>query len=699
MLHKPVTLLMVEDNPCDAELLEISLRSETHSETQIERVKRLGPALEILRERAFDLILLDLTLPDAQGLPVFVAIAEAAPRTPIVILTGLADARLAVETVRLGAQDYLVKDEVEGRALGRALAHAIERKKVQLEAEEMRQRKTEFIAMVSHELRNPMTGVVGFIHLLSKTSLDEVQREYVEAAQAGAQSLLDLLNNLLDLSSAESGHVALDLQPLDLRDCLEATATFTAPQARSKGLELVASIDPRIPDLVMGDNLRLRQVLINLLGNAMKFTDHGYVGLFARLRSLTESEAVVRFVVEDSGRGIPPEKKISVFQAFSQAHRDDRARGAGLGLAISKQLISAMGGVLGVESEVGEGTAFWFDLHFSVLTPSGLSQQLEGTRVLVLESHPQSEEALLYALGRMGAEVHTRPGQPCDLVITDQPLTLSSSIPHLVFCHERTQALPMHAHYIARPLRLGDLQPVKKTESAVPEAARQSQSGRILVVDDDPLCRQLVAAIAGQCGFRVDCAGDGAEAMDFLGEHTYLMVFLDHHLPDCTGADLAARIRGQGQCAPLISLSGSEKACHPQYHGCLPKPVDPAALERLLQLPPAVDWSVLDRFKKYQTGSNQNLIRDLILAFTSTAPERSRALHEARSPDEVRRVAHLIKGAAASVGAVVVAEAAAQVEEAPEQVHLVDALRFEVVRSLQVFQEYLEGSLSGAGAA
>lgn len=354
MFHQPPRILLIEDNPHDAELLEVVLRSEAHAEAHIERAKRLTEALERLRQGAYDLVLLDLTLPDERGLPVFQAVQEAAPHLPIVILTGLADEMLATETVRLGAQDYLVKHEVEGRTLARALTHAMQRKKLQLELEEMQRRKTEFVAMVSHELRNPMTGIVGFIHLLSKTQLDEVQREYVQSVKNGARSLMELLNNLLDLSSAESGHISMDLQPLDLRECLEGVAAFTAPQARAKGLEMVASIDPRIPDEVLADNLRLRQVLINLLGNSLKFTQHGYVGLFARVRSLTDREVVVRFVVEDSGRGIPIDKKASIFQAFTQAHRDDRACGAGLGLSISQQLIGAMGGVLGVESQLGE---------------------------------------------------------------------------------------------------------------------------------------------------------------------------------------------------------------------------------------------------------------------------------------------------------------------------------------------------------
>ncbi|MFN8609724.1 MAG: response regulator [Vulcanimicrobiota bacterium] len=685
--------MLIEDNPNDAELLEVSLRSEAHAEAHIERVKRLAEALDRLRDGNYDLVLLDLTLPDERGLPVFQAIQEAAPHLPIVILTGLADEMLATETVRLGAQDYLVKHEVEGRALARALTHAIQRKKLQLELEEMQRRKTEFVAVVSHELRNPMTGIVGFVHLLSKTSLDEVQREYVQAIKNGSKSLLDLLNNLLDLSSAESGHISMDLQPLDLRECLEGVAAFTAPQARAKGLEMVASIDPRIPDEVLADNLRLRQVLINLLGNALKFTEHGYVGLFARLRAQTESEVLIRFVVEDSGRGIPPDKRASIFQAFSQAHRDDRASGAGLGLSISQQLIGAMGGILGVESQVGDGTAFWFDLHFGLRRPSSLTQRLRGLRVLVQETQPQMAEALIFALAQMGAEVQTQPGNTCDLIVSDRPV-VRSAVPHLVCCHDRSLNLPIHARYISRPLRLADLHPL---HSATPVAeivnSIEAVLGRVLVVDDDQLCAQLVKAVAHQCGYACDHAGDGVEALNLAAGQHYDLILLDHHLPDCTGVELSQRLRANGCTSPQISLSGSHKACHPSFQGCLEKPLDPPELEKLLQRPPAVDWAVLERFKKFQKGNNQHLIRELVLTFTNSASERTQALRAAAlrgSPEEVRRVAHLLKGAAASVGAVGVAEAAGHLEEAPDQPRLLQSLDYEVARSLQLFRQFLE---------
>jgi len=243
---------------------------------------------------------------------------------------------------------------------------------------------------------------------------------------------------------------------------------------------------------------------------------------------------------------------------------------------------------------------------------------------------------------------------------------------------------------------LSNLEPMRSLQPMVEVTASvEPICGRILVVDDDALCAQLVKAVSQQCGFACDQAADGVQALNFVADSSYELILLDHHLPDTTGLELAQRIRASGCGTPLISLSGSHKACHPSFQGCLEKPLQPPELERLLQRPPAVDWQILERFKKFQTGKNQHLIRDLVLTFSNSAAERTQALRAAAlrgSPQEVRRVAHLLRGAAASVGAVGVAEAAGALEESPEQPRLIQNLDYEVARSLQLFRQFLEES-------
>jgi signal transduction histidine kinase/HPt (histidine-containing phosphotransfer) domain-containing protein len=700
-------LLLVEDSPFDAELLMATLRTEGPENLQVDRVKRLGEALQQLSETSYDCVVLDLTLPDAQGSQVFHAVQTHSPSVPIVILTGLADAELALETVRKGAQDYLVKDEVLDRALIRAITHAIERKRLHLEAQRLRQealemerRKTEFLATVSHELRNPMSGIVGFVELLGKTALTPLQAEYVGAVQNSSRSMLGLLNGLLDLSSAEAGHVNLQLEPLSLRDTLEELAAFIVPQARSKGLEVVAGVDPALPDLVLADSLRLRQVVLNLMGNALKFTSSGYIGVFARVRSHTADTVVVRFVVEDSGRGIPADKKDSIFGAFRQTRSEDRAVGAGLGLSISKRLIGAMGGVLGVESEVGFGTALWFDLPFQIQATSTLYERLRGVRVLLGEDHRPTTEAVTFAVERMAGSVRVAQSAEelialqqtgeFDLVISRWPLAGA-----VVPLYERSDEVGEGFAAVARPLRLSELYAAQPAAPAAIVAPREAVArASVLVVDDDPLCRQLAEAILHEAGARCVLAGSGEEAMEAAAAATFDLVLLDNQLPDVSGAVLAQKVRRHQRC-PVVAVTGSVLEDASVFDGVVLKPVAAEQLQVWLETEEGdpVDWTVLNRFRKFQKGTNSNLIADLIETFRMSCPRRVKLLFEAvesKRADDVVRVAHQLRGAAGSVGATRVAELCAELESDPADTLLAFRLQRELARALRTFAAYVE---------
>lgn len=542
-----------------------------------------------------------------------------------------------------------------------------------------------------------------------------------------ARALVDLLNNLLELSSAEAGHVNLDMQPLDLRECLENVACFYVPQAHAKGIEIVANVDPEIPDRVMADALRLRQVVVNLLGNALKFTDSGYVGVSARVRASHEHGVVIRFVVEDSGRGIPEDKCKTIFQPFLQVEKEDRMRGKGLGLSICQQLIQAMGGVLGVVSQPGMGTGFWFDLAFEVQTPSSLVGHLAGKRALVHDSHEPSLQALVFALESMGAkvtavrdvshllsELAARP----ELVIVGSPreseldwrsaAEVFSDSRWLVSTYDR-RGKEARACFISRPLRLSDLVsescslPVEEPVAEAPQPA----AGRVLVVDDDPVCRQLVAAVAGLGGAVCDAAATATDALARLAGRSYQLVIVDFELPDQNGLDLARAIRERGlisAATPIVMLSGAHfDASEHDLDGVLAKPVDPEELDRVLRswllAPAGIDWEVLERLRKYQRGSNSNLIRDLVETYLKGCPERILALERTivDSPEETRRMAHQLRGAATSVGAVGVAAVAERLEEHPEQTRVVRLLQRELSRSMEEFQQFLERPAAVSG--
>lgn len=681
-------LLVVEDSPFDAELLQATLREQGSDDLRVTLARRLGEALALLGEGNFDVILLDLTLPDGWGGVVFERMHQAAPQIPIVIWTGLADPELALNTVRLGAQDYLLKDEVQERTLLRAISHAIERKRLHVEAQRLRQeavemerRKTEFLATVSHELRNPMTGVIGFLELLRKTALSPLQAEYLDAVHQSSRTMLGMLHGLLDLSSAESGHVHVEMAPLRLRDCLENLAAFVVPQAQSRELEVVCGVDPLLPDEVLGDHLRLRQVLLNFLGNALKFTEEGYIGLFARVRSHTADTVVVRFVVEDSGRGIPTEKKEQIFSPFKQTRSDDRARGAGLGLSISKRLIAAMGGVLGLESEPGQGSAFWFDLPFAVREASSLVGRLQGTTVLLGENHAPTVEALAFAVQRMGGEVGlaTTPEQVRELASRYSLVVSRWPIPGCLF-----SSYVRAEEAVARPVRLKDLaSPAPVVLS--PEPVRTEFWGTVLLVDEEPCRPELLASLESHGVHCLQAAG-GKQALRSAVETDFDLVLVTEDLADTQGETLARQLRRLQNC-PILAVTATPAGVLLEFDAALRRPLNAEPLLVWLE-PPAgelVDWEVLERFRPLQRGANRHLIRDLVDTFCEGAPRRMRALlhgwANSRSR-EVRRLAHQLRGAAGSVGAVAVAGWCRQIERTPTDETMLWRLQRDLCRTL-----------------
>jgi signal transduction histidine kinase len=367
----PTRLLVIEDSPSDAMLLEAALQDSVLASATIVSESCLGAGLKRLAESTFDGVLIDLGLPDSEGLETFSRVREAAGEAAIVVITGRDDSRLAEEAVRLGAQDYLRKSETRRGELGRAVDYAMRRQRVLRDLERARDEQLEardrFLSHVSHELRSPLSVVYQFGSLLQDGvggSLSADQRDFLEVLMRNVGQLKLMIDDLLAVSRGQRGGLSVELKPVAIRDLLVETVAAYRPAADHGGVRIAA--DAGDLPTVLGDQGRLREVLTNLVDNALKFTPEG--GRIT-LEGAPAGECV-RVTVRDSGRGIPPDDLDRVFEQFFQVEQgDDVSRnGLGLGLFVCRDLIQRQGGVMWAASVRDHGTAICFTVP--IMDPS-----------------------------------------------------------------------------------------------------------------------------------------------------------------------------------------------------------------------------------------------------------------------------------------------------------------------------------------
>ncbi len=373
-----IRVLVIDDSPSDIALIRNLLSQSRDVFFRVDAAERLSAAATRLTAGDLDVVLTDLGLPESRGLETFHRVNAYAPTLPIVVLTDLDDETVAVEAVHAGAQDYIVKGELEGVVLARSLRYAIERKRVQLElhkaaeaAEAASRAKSTFLTNMSHEIRTPMNAIIGMSELLLSGDPTDEQREYLEMVLESAESLLAIINEVLDFSKIEAGKVALDHIRFDFSRLMQDILKSLAVRVGERDLELVCDIHRDVPRFLIGDPHRVRQIIVNLVGNALKFTERGEIRLSAEVEEADERHVVLRASVADTGIGIPPEKQSTLFEAFEQVESELSRRypGTGLGLAICQRLVELMEGRIWCESEPGQGSTFYFTAQFDLPAP------------------------------------------------------------------------------------------------------------------------------------------------------------------------------------------------------------------------------------------------------------------------------------------------------------------------------------------